>query len=78
VVCPLIPAVVALFLASTAKKNIRASNGALEGESLVTAARIIAWINVGLCILGIAIAILAIVIAAASSSSSAFGAPTLF
>jgi hypothetical protein len=73
VICPLIPAVVALFLASAAKRNIQASNGALDGESLVTAARIIAWINVGLCVLGTIAIILAIVIAAAGSSSSSVG-----
>jgi hypothetical protein len=71
VICPLIPAVVALFLASSAKRNIDASNGALDGESLVKAARIIAWVNIGLCILGIAVGVLVIVVAAASSSNSA-------
>jgi hypothetical protein len=75
VVCPLIPAVIALFLAASATRNIQASNGALEGASLVTAARIIAWINIGLCLLAIGIAVLAIIIAAAGSSSSTVGLP---
>ena len=47
-VCPVIPAIVALVLASQADGEIRASGGALTGESLLTAARIIAWINIAL------------------------------
>ena len=70
IVCPLIPAIVALFLASSAKRSIDASNGALDGESLVTAARIIAWINIGLCLLGIVLAVVLIIVAAATSSTS--------
>jgi len=49
VVCPVIPAIVALVLASSAKRNIDASGGALDGAAMVTAARIISWINIGLC-----------------------------
>ena len=75
IVCPLIPAVVALFLASSAKRNIDASNGALDGESLVTAARIVAWINIGICLLGIVLAVVLIIVAAATSdTSSSLGA----
>lgn len=70
IVCPLIPAVVALFLASSAKRNIDASNGALDGASLVSAAKIIAWINIGLCLLGIVLAVVLIILAAATSDSS--------
>ena len=70
IVCPLVPAIVALFLASSAKRNIDASNGALDGESLVTAARIISFINIGLCLLLIVGGIVLIIVAAATSSSS--------
>ena len=70
IVCPLIPAVVALFLASSAKRNIAASNGALDGEALVTAARIISFVNIGLCVLGIVLAVVLVVVAATTSSSS--------
>ena len=73
IVCPLIPAVVALFLASSAKRKIDASNGALDGEAMVTAARIISWINIGIFLLIIAIVIVAIIVSAATSSSSAPG-----
>ena len=46
-ICPIIPAVVALVLASNATKEINASGGRIEGAGLVTAARIVAWINIG-------------------------------
>lgn len=70
IVCPLIPAVVALFLASAAKRNINASNGALDGESLVTAAKIISFINIGLCVLGIGLAVVLIAVGTATSNNS--------
>ena len=70
IVCPLIPAVVALFLASAAKRNIDASNGALDGESLVSAAKIISWINIGLCLVGIVLAVVLIIVGVATSDSS--------
>jgi hypothetical protein len=70
IVCPLIPAVVALFLASAAKRNIDASNGALDGDSLVSAAKIIAWINIGLCALGIVLVVVLIIVGVATSDTS--------
>ncbi len=54
VVCPVIPAVVALILAASAKKEIRASGGAIEGESLATAGKVLAIINLVLAALGVA------------------------
>jgi hypothetical protein len=51
VVCPLIPAIVALVLASSADQEIRASGGRIGGEGLTKAARIISWINIGLSVL---------------------------
>jgi hypothetical protein len=47
-VCPIIPAVVALVLASSAAKEIAASGGRIQGGGLVTAARIVSWVNIGL------------------------------
>jgi hypothetical protein len=58
VICPLIPAVVALVLGANAKRKIQQSGGRLGGESLVTAATIVSWINIGLCALGIVAIIL--------------------
>ena len=48
VFCPIIPAIVALVLIPGAKRKIDASQGRLTGESLLTAAKWIAWINIGL------------------------------
>jgi Domain of unknown function (DUF4190) len=58
VICPLIPAIVALVLASQAKAKIEASGGRLTGLGLCTAARIIAWIHIGLIALLILIIVL--------------------
>lgn len=47
IVCPIVPAIVALVFASKASKEIRASGGTLQGAGLVTGANITAWINIG-------------------------------
>jgi hypothetical protein len=47
-ICPIITAVVALVLASSAAKEIEASGGRVQGAGLVTAARIVSWVNIGL------------------------------
>jgi hypothetical protein len=62
VVCPLVPAIVALVLAHTSQQKIDASGGRLTGEGLNTAARIIAWIHLGL----VALVIVILVIVAAA------------
>ena len=72
VVCPLILAVVALILASGAKRDIAASGGARQGAGLVTAATVIAWINIGVSVVALA-GLLIIGIVASSSSSSVSG-----
>ncbi|RKS69250.1 hypothetical protein CLV35_3427 [Motilibacter peucedani] len=53
VVCPVVPAVVALFLARSADAAIRASHGAKTGEGLAKAARIVAWANIVLAVLAV-------------------------
>ena len=68
VVCPVIPAIVALVLANNADAAIQASGGRKTGEGLTKAARIISWIHLGLCIAGLVLVILIAVLAAASSS----------
>jgi hypothetical protein len=67
VVCPLIPAIVALVLAHQSQQKIAASGGRLTGEGLNQAARIIAWIHLGLFAFGI---LILIVIAAAGGFDS--------
>jgi len=47
-ICPIIPAIIALVLAASAQKEIAAGQGRVQGQGLVTAAKIISWINIGL------------------------------
>lgn len=60
-------AIVALIFASKASKAIAASNGWLDGSGMVTAARIIAWINIAFGILMIGFFIVALIIGAFST-----------
>jgi len=46
VICPIIPAIVALVFASKGKKEIEQSGGWQTGEGFVTAAKIISWLNI--------------------------------
>ena len=48
VVCPIVFAIIALVFSSLGQKEIAASGGTRHGGELVTAARIVAWINIGL------------------------------
>lgn len=48
ITCPILFAIVALVLAHNANKEIKASNGMVTGEGLVTAARVLAWVNIAL------------------------------
>jgi hypothetical protein len=58
VVCPVIPAIVALVLAHNSRQKIDASGGRLTGEGFNTAARIIAWVHIGLAVLAIVILVI--------------------
>jgi hypothetical protein len=51
VAIPVIPAIVALVLASQSRRDILASGGRLGGDGLVTAAKVIAWANLALAVL---------------------------
>ena len=74
VVCPVIPAIVALVLAKKSGEEIAASQGRVGGEGLNTATKIISWINIGfyaaLILIGGAFFLIAIVLGAASSATS--------
>ena len=48
VICPIIPAIIALVFANKAEKEIAVSNGWVTGGGLVTASKIVSWINIGL------------------------------
>jgi hypothetical protein len=51
--CPVFAAVAALLVAGGAKAKIDASGGALTGLGMVTAARWISWLHLGILVLGI-------------------------
>lgn len=58
IVCPVIPAIVALFLAHNSQQKINASGGRLTGDGLNTAARIISWVHLAIFVVLIAIFII--------------------
>jgi hypothetical protein len=51
VFCPIVPAVIALVLASSAQREIDSSNGWVTGTGMVQAARIVSWVNIGIGVL---------------------------
>jgi hypothetical protein len=59
VVLPLIPAIVALVLVPRAREEIDLSGGRIGGDGMLTAAKVIAWINIGLCVAGVLLVIAA-------------------
>ncbi len=61
VMCPIVAAIVALALAHAAGNKIDAAAGRLGGAGLVRAAQIVAWLNIGLITLGMAVAAIALV-----------------
>jgi len=74
VLCPIIPAIVALALVPGAKRKIEGSGGRLTGEGLLTAAKWISWINIalwGLMIVGFGI-LIAIGASTSTDTSSDF------
>lgn len=59
VVFPFLPAIAALFVAGAARRDIDAAGGRLTGSGLVTAAKVVAWVNIGLSVAGVLVAVLA-------------------
>lgn len=51
VVLPLLPAVAALLLVRSSRRDIEASGGRYTGTGLLTAAKVLSWVNLGLCLL---------------------------
>ena len=47
VICPVVPAIVALVLANKAEREVAASSDRLTDSGLVLPTKIIAWINIG-------------------------------
>lgn len=70
-VCPIVPAIVGLVMASMADKEIRTGNAA--GGGMSTAAKIISWINIGVFLAALVlggIVLLIILIADASGGAA--------
>lgn len=59
VVFPFLPAIAALFVAGAARRDIDASGGRLRGGGLVTAAKVVSWVNIGLSVAGVLLLVLA-------------------
>jgi hypothetical protein len=70
VVCFPILAIVALPLASSAKKKIAMSGGTLTGDNLLTPARVIAFVNLGLWALFVLFIVGVVLLGTVSSDSS--------
>lgn len=64
VVLPFVAAVVALLLAGSARRDIDASGGRLGGDGLVTAARVLSWVNLALVGLVVVLGVAALVLVA--------------
>lgn len=79
VFCPLIFAIAALVVASSAKKEIEQSNGWTTGSGLVTATKILAWINIAVVLVSIVVLIVALAIGAFAYSDPSFNpSPSAF
>ncbi len=74
-VCPIVLAIIALVFASKADKEIARSGGALEGSGMITAAKIVAWVNIGVfiavCVILVFVVIIALIAGGLSNVSPA-------
>lgn len=64
IVCPIVLAIVALVFASKADREIAAAPSQLTGGGLTTAAKIVAWVNIGIAAALVLIGIAALVVIA--------------
>lgn len=70
VICPIIPAIIALVLARGAKEGIAESGGTKTGEGLVKAGVIVSWINIGFYVLIAVIVAIALALTLAAGSAA--------
>jgi hypothetical protein len=73
-VCPLVLSIAALIVSKSATREIEASNGWVGGSGLVTAAKVIAWINIGLFIVAMVVLLVFLVVIAPTQNTSVLGA----
>ena len=69
IICPFITAIAALVLAGQSNRAIVASGGRLEGRSMNTATKVIAWINIVLSVLALIGVLIALVFFATTDST---------
>lgn len=62
--------IIAVVFASMASKEIKASGGMLAGQGMVTASRIVSWINIGLWIAVAAFGLIFLVIVLLAGAAS--------
>jgi hypothetical protein len=67
--CPFILAIIALVLAGQSNRAIAASGGRLEGRSMNTATKVIAWINIVLSILALLALVVGLLVFASTDST---------
>lgn len=76
--CPIILSIVALVLAAQSKRRIEESGGALGGEGMVTAAKVMGWIGIGVWGVFLVFYIGIFVLAIGLGSTSSGGTSTEF
>ena len=69
-VCPIIPAVIALAMVPGSRRTINASGGTVSGLGLLSATKIIAWINIGLAVLAFGAIILIALVSSSTNTSN--------
>lgn len=74
--CPLIAAILAIIFGYMAKRNIRESNGALQGEGFATAGIILGFVNLAVFLL-VVIIIIIVAIVAGTTNTTNLVTPTL-
>jgi hypothetical protein len=70
-VCPIIPAVIALAMVPGSRRTIYASGGSVSGLGLLSATKIIAWINIGLAVVGIGAIVLIALVSSSTDTTNA-------
>jgi hypothetical protein len=73
-VCPLVLSIAALIVSKSATREIEASHGWVGGSGLVTAAKVIAWSNIGLFIVARVLLLVFLVVIAPTQNTSVIGA----
>ena len=73
--CPVVAGVLAIVFGYIGRRNVRESNGALQGEGFCTAGLVLGFINLGIALLAVVIVLIVVIIAAASSNAWNMAAP---